>query len=64
MKIYTEGELKIFEIGNWKISPIIKMLFNWTGYSNLVEICDLNSNVFKKKFQPPAKTFPPVQLSS
>lgn len=57
MKIYTEGELKIFEIGNWKVSPIIEMPFNWTGYSNVVEMCDLNSNVFKKKFQPDGSSY-------
>jgi len=40
MKIYTNGELEVLKSGNWKISPVIKMPFNWRGYYIDIEISD------------------------
>ncbi len=45
MKIYTDGNLEIFEIGNWRISPIIKMPYNWSGFRDVLEIQDNNSQI-------------------
>lgn len=56
LKIYTNGELKVFEIGNWKISPIVNQPYNWGGTSVEIEMSDLNSNIFIKKGKPDEKT--------
>ncbi|MDD4821719.1 MAG: hypothetical protein PHI48_04080 [Bacteroidales bacterium] len=58
MKIYTDGKLEAFDIGNWKISPIIQMPFNWTGNDDILEIQDINSKVFLQRATPdPATIF-------
>ena len=49
MKIYTEGKLEEFQVGNWKISPIVKMPFNWSGNSDKLELIDKNSNIIIKQ---------------
>lgn len=56
MKIYTDGELEVLRIGNWKISPIVKMPFNWSGYWVDVEICDLNDKIANIKKQPDSES--------
>ena len=52
MNIYTDGKLMVFEIGNWRISPIIKMPFNWTGYSDTLEIQDINTKTISHTATP------------
>ena len=52
MKIYTDGELIPFNVGNWKISPIIRMPYNWTGFGAEIEMSDLNAKVYIKKGTP------------
>lgn len=56
MKIYTDGKLEAFEIGNWKISPIIRMPFNWTGYSDVLEIQDNNAKIISYRSTPDPET--------
>ena len=56
MKIYTHGKLEPFEIGNWKISPIIRMPFNWTGYSDVLEIQDNNAKIISYRSTPDPET--------
>lgn len=58
MKIYTDGVLDIFNVGNWKISPVINMPYNWTGYSAQIEMSDLNSNIYTKNGRPDVATSP------
>lgn len=55
-RIYTNGELKVFEVGDWKISPIVKAPFNWTGYSIELEIQDINMNTLIIKETPESET--------
>lgn len=43
MNIYTDGELKILQIGNWKVSPVVRMPFNWQGYSVSIDISNSNN---------------------
>ena len=57
MKIYTEGNLTEFHVGNWKISPIIKIPFNWTGYYPEIELIDSNSNIISKKGNPDSRSY-------
>lgn len=52
MKIYTEGKLVEFQVGNWKISPIVKMPFSWQGYWDEIEFADKYSNVITKREHP------------
>lgn len=61
MKIYTDGELEVFNIGNWKISPIITLPYNWTGYRAEIEMSDLNSNTYTKKARPDNSSLPNKQ---
>lgn len=56
MKIYTDGKLEAFEIGNWKISPIINMPFDWSGYSDVLEIQDKNSKIISYNGRPDPET--------
>jgi hypothetical protein len=35
VKIYIDGKLEVIEIGNWKISPVIRMPFNRKNSSRL-----------------------------
>ena len=52
MKIYTEGKLVEFQVGNWKISPIVKMPFSFQGYWDEIELADKYSNVINKRDRP------------
>ena len=33
IRIYTNNKLECISFGNWKLEPVIKMPFNWEGYS-------------------------------
>jgi len=44
--IYTKGEKKIIEIGDWKVVPVVKMPFCWSGYSLELKAFDVDSNLF------------------
>jgi hypothetical protein len=52
LKIYTEGDLIPFRMGNWKISPIIRMPFSWQGFWTEVEMVDSHGAIFIKKGRP------------
>lgn len=52
MSIFTKGELKVIKSGNWEIQPIVKMPFNWTGYSVEVTCKDINKCKVIKKASP------------
>ena len=56
MKIYTEGKLEVLEIGNWKISPIVKMSFDWTGYSDALELQDIDAKTIIYRSTPDSAT--------
>ena len=56
MKIYTDGNLEIFEKGNWRISPIIKMPYNWCGNHDVLEIQDKNSETISLSEKPDRTT--------
>jgi hypothetical protein len=47
MKIYTEGKLVELSIGNWKISPIVRLPFDWSGYRPQLETIDKGKYVHK-----------------
>lgn len=40
MKIYTEGKLVELTNGNWKISPIVRLPYDWSGYRPELEMID------------------------
>ncbi|NDP22296.1 MAG: hypothetical protein GZ091_14625 [Paludibacter sp.] len=40
MKIYTEGKLVELTNKNWKVSPIVRLPYNWSGYRPELEIID------------------------
>lgn len=52
MKIYTNGKLEIFRVGNWRVSPIVKMPFSWRGYWDEIEMVDNNNVTAKIRHQP------------
>ncbi len=52
MKIYTEGNLEIIEIGNWRISPVVKMPFSWSGWDDIIELQDKALNVLNIRATP------------
>jgi len=58
MKIYTDGELEIIRNGNWKISPIVKMPFNWTGFWVDIEISDSDNAIVSINHKPDEATQP------
>lgn len=46
MKIYTDDNLEPIIKGFWKISPIIKMPYDWRGYHDVIDLTDKNNNSF------------------
>lgn len=40
MKIYTEGKLVELTNKNWKVSPIVRLPYNWSGYRPELEMID------------------------
>ena len=52
MKIYTKGELKELSCGTWRISPIIKMPYCWTGYSDRIDVVDRNGESYMIQITP------------
>lgn len=49
LKIYTEGKLVELSIGNWKISPIVRLPYNWSGFLPELETIDNGKEVHKHK---------------
>ena len=58
MKIYTDGELVVLRNGNWKISPIVKMPFYWTGFWVDIEISDSDNAIVLIHHKPDEATQP------
>ena len=52
MKIYTKGKLDEIKSGNWKISPMIKMPYDWKGYYVEMQLSDSNNSVIKLEEKP------------
>lgn len=52
MKIYIDGKLEVIEIGNWKISPVIRMPFNWSGFWDIIEMQDKSSKIINRTGKP------------
>ena len=49
MKIYTNGKLEVFIVGNWKISPIVQLPYDWGGHTPKFEMIDNNQAIVIKK---------------
>ena len=49
LKIYTDGELIPFRMGNWKIVPVITMPYSWQGYWVKIEMTDSKGAIYDKK---------------
>ena len=62
LKIYINGDLKPIEIGGWVIAPIIRMPFNWGGFSLELELTDRNGNSIVKKRHPDATIFKKISF--
>lgn len=46
MKIYTKDKYKEIQIGGWTISPIVKMHYNWGGYTDCIDVVDSRFNSY------------------
>lgn len=40
MKIYKNGNLQELTSGGWRVSPIVKMTYNWGGYYDKIDVVD------------------------
>lgn len=49
MKIYTEGKLVELKVGDWKISPIVKLPYSWSGFIPEIEMIDKAHEVLVHK---------------
>lgn len=59
MKIYTKDKYKEIKIGDWTISPIVKMHYDWGGYTDCIDVVDscFNSYSIEVKTNPKGYDF-------
>ena len=64
MKIYTNGQLEEIFVGDWKVSPIVEMPFDWSGYCDIIRACDSEGSTENIVITPCSLTGPKRNNSS